>query len=87
MIKRVIAPALSAALLLPFSGGAQEASITANAGRSSNYFYSGIPQKTSSASAGMDATVAGLFVGAWGADVGTETKSTSTPVTASRSER
>lgn len=53
LMKRLIAPALAAALLMPFAGSAQT-SVTANAGWSSNYFYRGVPQKSSSASAGLD---------------------------------
>ena len=69
-MERVCAPALLAALLMPLAGTAQEATVTGNAGWSSDYFYRGIPQKTSSASAGVDVEVSGLYVGAWGADVG-----------------
>lgn len=65
---------LLAALLLPLAATAQEASVTANAGWSSHYFYRGIPQKNSSASAGIDVEVGGLSFGAWGADVGEGTE-------------
>jgi len=69
-MKRLIAPALAAVLLLPLAGSAQT-SVTANAGWSSNYFYRGVPQKSSSASAGLDVEGAnGLSIGVWGADVG-----------------
>ena len=70
LMKRLIAPALAAALLIPFAGSAQT-SVTANAGWSSDYFYRGVPQKSSSASAGLDVEGAnGLSIGVWGADVG-----------------
>ena len=70
-MKTVTAPALVAALLLPFAGSAQETSVTANAGWSSHYFYRGVPQKTSSASAGLDVEgSSGLSIGVWAADVG-----------------
>ena len=44
--------------------------MTANAGWLSEYFYRGIPQKTSSASAGLEVESHGLYLGAWGAYVG-----------------
>ena len=44
--------------------------MTANAGWVSQYFYRGILQKTSSASAGLDVTYGALSVGTWLADVG-----------------
>ncbi len=69
-MKRLIAPALAAALLIPLAGSAQT-SVTGNAGWSSHYFYRGIPQKTSSASGGLDVEgSSGLSIGIWGADVG-----------------
>jgi uncharacterized protein (TIGR02001 family) len=69
-MKRLIAPALAAALLVPLAGSAQT-SVTANAGWSSNYFYRRVPQKSSSTSAGLDVEGAnGLSIGVWGADVG-----------------
>ncbi len=52
------------------SAEAQEAEISANAGFVSQYFYRGILQKTSSASAGLDLSVGALSLGTWLADVG-----------------
>ena len=70
-MKRVIAPALVAALLIPLAATAQETSVTANAGWSSHYSYRGVPQKTSSTSAGLDVEgSSGLSIGVWAADVG-----------------
>ena len=43
---------------------------SANIGFSSEYIYRGIPQKSSSASAGLDLGAGGFYVGTWGADVG-----------------
>ena len=43
---------------------------SANIGYSSEYIYRGIPQKTSSAFAGVDFEAGGFSVGAWAADVG-----------------
>ncbi len=57
-------------LLVPLGAGAQEAEVSANAGWVSQYFYRGILQKTSSASAGVDVGVGPVGVGAWAADVG-----------------
>ena len=41
-------------LLAPLGAGAQEAEVSANAGWVSQYYFRGILQKTSSASAGVD---------------------------------
>lgn len=49
---------------------AQEAEVTANAGWVSQYFYRGILQKESSASAGLDVGFGALSLGTWLADVG-----------------
>jgi uncharacterized protein (TIGR02001 family) len=70
-MKKTIVSALAlAALLLPPDLGAQEVDVTTNVGWVSEYFYRGIPQNTSSASAGLDIAVGGLSVGTWSADVG-----------------
>lgn len=45
------------------------ADLTANVGWTSDYIYRGIPQSTSSASAGIDYEASGFYAGAWGADV------------------
>ena len=58
------------ALLAPLGAEAQEAEVSANAGWVSQYYYRGIHQKTSSASAGLDLAVGPLSVGTWSADVG-----------------
>lgn len=42
----------------------------ANIGFASEYIYRGIPQKTASASAGLDLATGGFNLGVWGADVG-----------------
>lgn len=57
-------------LFTPLAASAQEAEWSANAGWVSQYFYRGIPQKTSSASAGVDVAVGPAGFGAWAADVG-----------------
>ena len=61
---------LALALLAPLGADAQEAEVTANAGFVSQYFYRGILQKTSSASAGLDLGYGALSLGTWLADVG-----------------
>ena len=57
-------------LLAPLGAGAQEAEVSANAGWVSQYFYRGILQKTSSASAGVDVGIGPVGLGVWAADVG-----------------
>ncbi|MBT8086307.1 MAG: hypothetical protein HKN35_15225 [Woeseia sp.] len=55
------------ALLFSLNASAE---LSANVGWVSEYIYRGIPQQTSSASAGIDFDQNGFYVGAWGADVG-----------------
>ncbi len=43
---------------------------SANAGWVSEYIFRGVPQKNSSASAGLDYEEGGFYLGTWGADVG-----------------
>lgn len=57
-------------LLAPLAASAQQAEVSANAGWVSQYFYRGILQKTSSASAGLDVGFGPVSAGAWAADVG-----------------
>ena len=61
---------IALALLAPLRADAQETEVTANAGWVSQYYYRGILQKTSSASAGLDVGFGGLSLGTWLADVG-----------------
>jgi uncharacterized protein (TIGR02001 family) len=49
---------------------AAQAEVTANAGWLSQYYYRGIPQKLSSASAGLDVAASNFSAGTWAADVG-----------------
>ena len=65
---------IALALLAPVGAAAQETEVTANAGWVSQYFYRGIFQKTSSASAGLDLTAGALSLGTWLADVGDGTE-------------
>ena len=46
------------------------AQLTTNVGVASEYYFRGVLQKSSSASAGVDYTQDGIYVGAWTADVG-----------------
>ena len=52
------------------AGAAQQAEISANAGWVSQYYYRGLLQKNSSASAGLDVAVSDFSAGTWAADVG-----------------
>ena len=56
-------------LLAPLEAAAQGAEVSANAGFVSQYFYRGIFQKDSSASAGLDVGFGALSLGTWVADV------------------
>lgn len=66
----MITVALLSAFLVPVTSQAQDVDLSANAGWVSEYYYRGIPQKTSSASAGLDLAASGLYLGTWAADVG-----------------
>ena len=58
-----------AVLATPLVGVAQDAELSGNVGFASDYFYRGLPQGTSSASAGLDLTASKIYLGAWAADV------------------
>ncbi len=62
--------ALVAVVVTPLVGSAQEAEWSANAGWVSQYYYRGLLQKNSSASAGLDVAVSDFSAGTWAADVG-----------------
>ena len=64
------AVALVAVGVTPLVGTAQEAEVSANVGFVSEYLYRGIPQKGSSASAGLDVAFPNVYLGTWAADVG-----------------
>ena len=70
LVRTIGLSTIALTLLAPLGAQAQEAEITANAGWVSQYFYRGILQKTSSASAGLDLGYGPLSVGTWVADVG-----------------
>jgi hypothetical protein len=69
-MRKLISFALAGAVLLPVGAAAQTA-VTANVGYMSQYYYRGILQKTSSASAGLNVAAGQLSAGTWAADVGT----------------
>jgi len=69
-IKIIGIAAMTFVLLTPAGVSAQGAEVSANAGWVSQYFYRGILQKTSSASAGMDVAIGPVSLGTWAADVG-----------------
>ena len=69
-MKKLGMATIALVLLASLRADAQEAEVSANAGWVSEYFYRGIPQKTSSASAGLDVGLGALSLGTWLADVG-----------------
>lgn len=69
MMKGALLLALGAAFVAP-SAVAAQAEVTANAGWVSQYYYRGLLQKTSSASAGLDVAASNFSAGTWAADVG-----------------
>ena len=64
------AVALVAVMVTPLVGAAQDAEVTANAGWVSQYYYRGLLQQGSSASAGLDVAVNDFSAVTWAADVG-----------------
>jgi uncharacterized protein (TIGR02001 family) len=70
MIRIIAVAALAAVVGAPIQARAQETSVTANVGWTSQYYFRGILQKTSSASAGVNVARSGLSGGVWAADVG-----------------
>jgi uncharacterized protein (TIGR02001 family) len=70
LIRRISMVTIALALLAPLGADAQEAEISANAGWVSQYYFRGILQKTSSASAGLDVGFGAVSAGTWLADVG-----------------
>lgn len=61
----ILTTALASVLISPAS-----AELSGNAGWVNEYIFRGVPQKTSSASAGLDFEHNGFYAGTWGADVG-----------------
>jgi uncharacterized protein (TIGR02001 family) len=69
-IRKVSAVAAVMVCVLAPAGLSAQAEITANAGWLSQYYYRGLQQKTSSASAGLDVAAGTFSAGTWAADVG-----------------
>jgi uncharacterized protein (TIGR02001 family) len=67
-MKSFLRPALLVGLLATTS--AANADFSVNVGFASDYYYRGIFQKQSSASAGVDYAAGGFYAGVWAADVG-----------------
>lgn len=67
MTKSILAAVLTLVAVTPASA---QVSLTANVGWLSEYIFRGIPQKTSSASAGLDLAAGPASLGTWAADVG-----------------
>ncbi|MBM4185311.1 MAG: hypothetical protein FJ207_14030 [Gemmatimonadetes bacterium] len=68
-MRKLTSFALAAAVLFP-AGVAAQATLTANVGYMSQYYFRGILQKPSSASAGLTVASSDLSAGTWAADVG-----------------
>ncbi len=69
-MKLRLAPIGLAVSMAAVSTPALAVDLSANIGWNSEYIYRGIPQKNSSAFAGVDLGAGGFYLGAWGADVG-----------------
>lgn len=67
---QIAAGALIAASALTSATAHAEGEVSYNIGYASEYYFRGIKQKESSASAGIDYSNGGFYVGAWTADVG-----------------
>jgi uncharacterized protein (TIGR02001 family) len=67
MIKKILGTSIVLAMT---ATAANAAEFSANIGFASEYIYRGIPQSSSSASAGLDLSAGGFYLGTWGADVG-----------------
>lgn len=67
MIKKILGASIVLAMTATTANAAE---FSANIGFASEYIYRGIPQSSSSASAGLDLTAGGFYLGTWGADVG-----------------
>ena len=69
MLKKITGAAIALSIAL-HAQPATAVDFSANIGFASEYIYRGIPQKSSSASGGLDLAAGGFYLGAWGADVG-----------------
>ncbi len=69
-MKKLLASSIVAATAFAGVSAPAMADLSANVGYASEYYYRGILQKESSASAGIDFEHSGFYVGTWAADVG-----------------
>lgn len=69
MKKTIGLVAIMMAFIAPLAAEAQEAAVSANVGYVSEYYYRGIAQNTSSASAGLDVGIGAVYLGTWSAEV------------------
>lgn len=74
MHKTITMATITAALLTPLGARAQEAELVANGAWVSQYYFRGVLQKTSSASAGLDLALGPVYLGSWAGDVGDGTE-------------
>ena len=68
--KKLIPAALATAMLSGVSAAPAMAELSANVGWASEYYFRGLLQNDSSASAGLDYETGGFYIGTWAADVG-----------------
>lgn len=68
--KKLIPAALATALASGMAAAPASADLSANIGYASEYYFRGLLQNDSSASAGLDFESNGFYVGTWAADVG-----------------
>ena len=69
-MKKLLASSVIAATAFVGVAAPAMADVSANVGYASEYYYRGIKQKESSASAGIDFEQSGFYAGTWTADVG-----------------
>ncbi|ARN74134.1 TorF family putative porin [Oceanicoccus sagamiensis] len=69
-MKKLLASSIVAATAFAGVSAPAMADLSANVGFASEYYYRGILQKESSASAGIDFEQSGFYAGTWAADVG-----------------
>lgn len=68
--KKLLPAALATALVSGMAAAPATADLSANIGFASEYYFRGLLQNDSSASAGLDFESNGFYVGTWAADVG-----------------
>lgn len=68
--KKLLSATLATALASGFAAAPAMADLSANIGFASEYYFRGLLQNDSSASAGLDFEAGGFYAGTWAADVG-----------------